>query len=373
MLAREGYGEFMKKESLVRKVIREEGDGFYPDPQRVLVSQEIKVEVLKSLVGESVLSARQFNLELLRNLCTFAAYLEKVEIAPHHPLDGKVAITAFFEASTRTRLSFESAMLRLGGKVLSVPDGQVTGIAKGESLSDIGEMFNSYGDALIMRHTDTNSVQEVMENLRIPLINAGNGSGEHPTQALADWYALLKWRPELAEPKIPEDKKIHLGIIGTPGSMRAVKSFLLMALPFKQAVKKITVISEMADPFGADVLEDLKQSNINYEACLDLNEVITKLDVIYMNSIAFLGDSYKTLDKRYKLTKDSNFKSGAVVMHPLARRDEIHPNLDSTSYNLYFSQASGAVFIRQALLTCIFDRLERIPFLSQSSQNSSAN
>ncbi len=83
----------------------------------------------------------------------------------------------------------------LDGKVLSVPDGQVTGIAKGESLADIGEMFNTYGDVVIMRHPDTNSVDEIRKNLQRPLINAGNGSGHHPTQALIDWYALLKWRP----------------------------------------------------------------------------------------------------------------------------------------------------------------------------------
>src|SRR5690606_19551650 len=105
-----------------------------------------------------------------------------------------IAITGFFEASTRTRLSFESAVLRLDGKVLSVPDGKVTGQAKGESIADIGEMFNAYGDIVIMRHTKTEAVDEILERLRVPLINAGNGTGEHPTQALTDWYALLKWR-----------------------------------------------------------------------------------------------------------------------------------------------------------------------------------
>ena len=85
----------------------------------------------------------------------------------------------------------------LDGKVLSVPDGQVTGIAKGESLADIGEMFNTYGDVVIMRHPDTDCLDEIRSNLQRPLINAGNGSGHHPTQALIDWYALLKWRPEL--------------------------------------------------------------------------------------------------------------------------------------------------------------------------------
>ncbi len=235
------------------------------------------------------------------------------------PLDGKIAITAFFEASTRTRLSFESAVLRLDGKVLSVPDGQVTGIAKGESLADIGEMFNTYGDVVIMRHPDTNSVEEMQRNLQRPLINAGNGSGHHPTQALIDWYALLKWRPELCQPAVPGRETHSSGNHGTPGSMRAVKSFLRLSLMFTGAVSRITVISEMADPVGLDLTEPIEESPIPIEVTNDVREVLESLDVVYVNSIAFLGDSYRNLDSRYKLDRTSSLKPSAVIMHPLAR------------------------------------------------------
>ena len=335
-------------------------DGLNPPAENLITARPPRVEVLRRLAGTSILSVRHFDRELVRELCAFAALLEATEIAESHPLDGKLAITAFFEPSTRTRLSFESAVLRLDGKILSIQDGRHTGIAKGESLADIGEMFNAYGDVVIMRHTRTEAVEEVMKNLRLPLINAGNGSGEHPTQALADWYAILKWRPDLGE-ATPVARQIHLGILGTPGSMRAVKSFLLMSLLFAPSIRHITIVSEMADPLGPELMADLAASGLAYTLTHDINEVLSDLDVIYMNSIAFLGDSYKSLDSRYKLDADSKLKDKAVVLHPLARLDELDRTLDDTDHNLYFTQAHGAVFVRQALLIAVLDRLDRLP------------
>lgn len=331
-------------------------------PLRLLdrYDHRIDCEALKGLAGQSILNPRQFNRRQVIAIAQLAALLETRNVEMEKPLDGKIAITAFFEASTRTRLSFESAVLRLDGKVLSVPDGQVTGIAKGESLADIGEMFNTYGDVVIMRHPDTDCLDEISKNLQRPLINAGNGSGHHPTQALIDWYALLKWRPELCDPNCPESKRVHLGIIGTPGSMRAVKSFVRLALMFAGGVKKITLISELADPVGLDLTEPIEESPIEIEIINDVQEVLPELDVVYVNSIAFLGDSYRKLDARYKLDETSNLKSDAVILHPLARNDELSESLDQTAHNLYFAQAAGAVFVRQALLTAVLDRLDRI-------------
>ena len=314
------------------------------------------VEALDSLNDQSILDAAQFDKETVVALAQAAAFLETTDFSLRKPLDGKVVVTAFFEPSTRTRLSFESAVLRLDGKILSVPDGQVTGVKKGESLQDIGEMLNTYGDAVVMRHPVTESIIEIRENLTAPLINAGNGSGQHPTQAIVDWYALLKWRPSLAEPNCPPENKIHLGVVGTPGSMRAVHSFVQLALLFEQAVDRVTIISEMADPLGFTLTRTTKDSDIKIEVTNDLGDVLPELDVIYMNSIAFLGDAYKQLDGRYKLHSNSPLKPGSVIMHPLARRGELDPDLDATTHNLYFAQAAGAVFVRQALLMSVLSR-----------------
>lgn len=336
--------------------------GLRVSPARLLEANDHQVdrEPLEKLAGQSIVHPKQFDRRTIVALSQLAALLETRNVEIAKPLDGKIAITAFFEPSTRTRLSFESAVLRLDGKVLSVPDGQVTGIAKGESLADIGEMFNTYGDVVIMRHPDTDSIDQIRKNLQRPLINAGNGSGHHPTQALIDWFTLLKWRPELMQPECPEDKRIHLGIVGTPGSMRAVKSFLRLSLMFIGAVSKITLVSEMADPVGLDLTEPIEESPIPIEITNDIKEVVPELDVVYVNSIAFLGDSYRNLDSRYKLDGNSSLKSGAVVMHPLARNEELSTDLDDSDHNLYFAQAAGAVFLRQALLTAILGRLDRI-------------
>lgn len=337
-----------------------ESPGLYPKPEKLLSENVVDIGTLQDLVGRSTISVSQFNRELVLELYKLAALLESTEIASSHPLDGKIVITAFFEASTRTRLSFESAVLRLDGKVISIPDGSTTGTAKGESLADIGEMLNAYGDLVVMRHTETNSVEQITSKLRLPLINAGNGSGEHPTQALADWYAILKWNPKLKGSVDPGDQ-IHLGILGTPGSMRAVRSFLDMSLLFKQGIRKISIVSEMADPLGPHLEQSLTDSGLEWSVTNDINDVLSDLDVIYMNSIALLGDSYKTLDSRYRLHKGSQLKAGAVVLHPLARLDELSTSLDNTNHNLYFTQAHGAVFIRQALLIATFGRFDRLP------------
>lgn len=336
-----------------------------PEPADLFENNPAHMDILGQLKGQNILSAGQFSFEQIAELCKLAAILEKIEIWPYHPLDGKIAVTAFFEASTRTRSSFESAVLRLDGKVISIADGKTTGEAKGESLADIGEMFNAYADLVIMRHTETDAPAQILENLRIPLINAGNGSGEHPTQALADWFALLKWQPSLAEKHLPGEPVLNLGILGTPGSMRAVKSFLLMALQFCDHIGKVTVISEMADPFGADVTERLRAADIDYEVSNDVREHLPELDIIYMNSIAFLGDSYKTLDNRFKLDVESPLKESSVILHPLARLNELDTSLDKTPHNLYFSQAHGAVFVRQALLLAVLDRLDQLPNLNE--------
>lgn len=337
--------------------------GLVLDPAALLATFDRRVDfdLLESMAGTSVASAGDFTRQAAIELFKFSALLEITEIASHHPLDGKLVVTAFFEPSTRTRLSFESAALRLDARVLSVPDGRSTGAAKGESLADIGEMLNTYGDLVVLRHTETDCIEQMQRNLRVPLINAGNGSGEHPTQALIDWYTIMKWRPELSQQDCPEEQRLHIGIVGTPGSMRAVKSFLILALAFPHAVRKVTVVSEMVDSLGEETRALAEDSQIAIDHTNDLQSVVADLDLVYMNSIAFLGDSYRNLDSRYKLDAESALRPGAVVMHPLARNEELSVDLDDTDHNLYFAQAASAVFLRQALLISLLGRIPMLP------------
>lgn len=336
-----------------------DSESLNPDSLKLFKDQEIKESTLLELYRKSILSVDDISRDQFIELVRLAACLQSMEITASHPLDGKIAITAFFEASTRTRCSFESAMLRLDGKIISIPEGSTTGVKKGESLADIGEMFNAYGDIVIMRHTGNESVDLIQEGLRLPLINAGNGTGEHPTQAMADWYSLIKWCPALINPD--SDVSLNLGILGTPGSMRAVKSFLLLALKFRESIKSVTFISEMADPLGPEIEEAITNAGIDYTVANDMQSHLPNLDVVYMNSIVCVGETYTAMDSSYKLDKDSPLKEGAVILHPLARLDELDRSLDTTPHNLYFSQAHGAVFTRQALLICILGRLHTLP------------
>lgn len=332
--------------------------GNCPNPQDYIAhSPKVNVAVLDRLRGQSVLSAAQFDKALLAELAKLAAYLQLKRLPVAHAMDDKIMAAAFFEPSTRTRLSFESAMLHLGGRTISVADGKTTGVAKGESMRDIGQMFNSYADVVVVRHTEQSAVSEMCDYLRVPLLNGGNGSDEHPTQALADWYALLKWRPELAWGQLPEQFRLNIGIIGTPGNMRTVKSFLMLALLFHENINHITIFSEMADPLGEELRELTNNSPIGIDFSQNLQASLEYLDVIYMNAIAFLGDGYRFFGDAFSLNAQSQLKPDTVILHPLARGAELDVSLDDTAHNLYFNQADGAVWIRQALLLAIFGRV----------------
>lgn len=334
------------------------------DPRPLVEYTEQRIDFLKleSLTDKSVVDVDVFDAEVVLALSKFAGLLEMTEIATHHPLDGKLIITAFFEASTRTRLSFESAALRLDGKVVSVPDGKVTGIAKGESLADIGEMFNTYGDLVVMRHPKSEAIGEVRRNLTLPLINAGNGTDQHPTQALVDWYTLLKWRPEIGAPAVRGDRRVHIGVVGEPNSMRAVRSFLMMAPFFAASISELTIISPSGAQLEGEIAQRLAAAGIQVSVGRSLTQILPHLDVVYINSIALLADGgYHELARDYRLDAQSRLKRDAVILHPFARRGELDPSLDETAHNLYFAQAASAVFIRQALLICLLGRLAALP------------
>lgn len=309
---------------------------------------------LLELAHRPVISARQFNREQLVQLCRLAA---KYETEPHRitrPLTGKILISAFYEPSTRTRLSFESAWHRLGGDIMSITDPATTGIAKGESLYDVGEMLNHYGDLVVLRDSDDRAVYEMLEALRIPIVNGGNGTDEHPTQAMADVYTMLKAVPQLADPgSMKASEKIRIGIIGVPGRMRTIRSLLLFLSLFSEGIDELVIISEDQDPFSDGQYKELTEAGLNIRITPDLNEVLPQLDVVYLNAIAWVSDGYEQHGRTYRLDADSPFKPGAVVMHPLARGEELDRSLDETPFNWYFAQARGAVFVRMALLSVL--------------------
>lgn len=315
-------------------------------------------DALLDLAYRHVLSARQFDRDAMLELCRLAAHIESRPRLIHLPLSGKILISAFYEPSTRTRLSFESAWHRLGGDVISITDRSSTGIAKGESYRDVAEMLSNYGDIVVLRESSEQAAYDMVDALRIPIINAGNGVDEHPTQALADIYALLKWRPSMADPDSTD--ALHIGIIGTPARMRTVRSLLLLLRHLTPAIDRVSVIGTGNDFWSDGQREELEEAGLNIEQVPRLEDVLPDLDVVYINSIAWVGDSFVRLADDVRLSADSPLKQDAIVMHPLARGEELDTSLDDTPHNWYFPQARGAVFVRMALLSAMTQRIADI-------------
>jgi aspartate carbamoyltransferase catalytic subunit len=305
------------------------------------------------LANHSVISARQFSREQLIQLCRLAAKFETQQSFGQFPLTGKILISAFYEPSTRTRLSFESVWHRLGGDIISITDPSTTGIAKGESLKDVGEMMNHYGDVVVLRDSNEKAIYEMLEVLRIPIINAGNGTDEHPTQALADMYAIFKWRPELMMGEVSDDKKVTVGIIGNPSRMRTVRSLLIFLSRISQAINEVVIISNSTESFNDGQREELEAEGLKIRVSHDLNKELPAFDITYINAIAWVGNSYEEHGIEYKLSQSSPLKKGSIILHPLARGEELSTDLDDTEHNWYFAQARGAVFARMALMSSL--------------------
>ena len=322
-------------------------------PRDLLDAIEEDLVPLLDLAQRPVVSARQFTREQLVQLSRLAARYETQPQMITRPLTGKILVSAFYEPSTRTRLSFESAWHRLGGDIMSITDPASTGIAKGESLYDVGEMLNHYGDVVVLRDSDDNAVYEMLEALRIPIINGGNGTDEHPTQAMSDIYTLLKWKPELCAAKVEAGQRVSMGIIGVPGRMRTVRSLMYFLSLFADAFNEIVIISDEGQPFAEGQREELEQAGLKIRVVSDLDPELPNLDVVYINAIAWVGDDYEELGSRFRLNRQSPLKPDAIILHPLARGQELARDLDDTPHNWYFAQARGAVFVRMALLSSI--------------------
>ena len=323
---------------------------------------------LHELINQHVISINAYSPRTLLQLFRLSAKFESTPsryIRFNSPLKGKILINAFYEPSTRTRLSFDSAWHRLGGDSINITDPSTTGLAKGESLSDIAEMFNHYGDCVVLRDTSETAIYEMAASLKIPIINAGNGIGEHPTQAMTDLYTILKWRPSLCRPDVNPSDRIRIGIVGVPSRMRTVRSLLQILSKFPQIVEEIVILHDpKTDPaekmFDAGQREALEQCGLKLRLATKLNDEVNAFDVTYINAIAWVGSGFEVHGDSFQLTADTPFKAGSIVLHPLARGRELCSSLDETPHNWYFAQARGAVFLRMALLTCMVERTDQV-------------
>ena len=321
-------------------------------PRELLGQIEENLACLLELVKRPIISARQFNGDQLLQLSRLAARFETQPQMIQRPLTGKILISAFYEPSTRTRLSFESAWHRLGGDIMSITQANTTGIAKGETYADVAEMLNAYGDVVVLRDANQSSVHEMVRSLRIPIINGGNGLDEHPTQALADIYAMLKWNPRaFVAPRARPN--LRLGIIGVPSKMRTVRSLLLLLRNFPKTFTEVVLITDDEAPFDEGQHEELLESGMKLKVTQDFRKELPRLNVIYQNAILWTGEGYESIGHKFRLDRKSPLREDAIILHPLARGPELSRQLDVTPHNWYFAQARGAVFVRMALLATI--------------------
>lgn len=300
--------------------------------------------------GKDIISIRDISKEGLSYILKIA---KKLENSRKKILDGKLMASLFFEPSTRTRLSFTSAMDQLGGKVLGFAGIESTSIKKGETLWDTIKMVEQYSDVIVMRNPIEGSARLAAEAAAIPVINAGDGANQHPTQTLLDMYTILKTKGKL--------DNLHIGFCGDLKYGRTVHS-LAIAMSLFNA--KMYFIAPDALQMPEEYLGDLRAKKILFQKAKKISEVVPKLDVLYMTRIQkerFPDPiEYQRLKGVYQIGLEllDDAKKDLKIMHPLPRVDEIKPELDSTPNAVYFQQAGNGIPVRKALLALVLGKIK---------------
>jgi aspartate carbamoyltransferase catalytic subunit len=263
-------------------------------------------------------------------------------------LQDYVVASLFFEPSTRTRLSFESAVNRLGGKVIGFSEASNTSVKKGESLRDTILTIANYSDLIVMRNPVEGSARFASEISSVPVINAGDGANQHPTQTLLDLYSILKTQNTL--------DNLHVAFVGDLKYGRTVHSLVIALCNYNTTFHLVSPV-ELKLP--SSVKMHIKEKNLTYHQYTDMEEVIPNVDILYMTRIQRERFSdpleYERIKNSFNLDHDMiiNTKENFRVLHPLPRVNEININVDISPKAYYFEQALNGVFVRQALMAVI--------------------
>ncbi len=260
-------------------------------------------------------------------------------------LDNHVIATLFFEPSTRTRLSFESAISQLGGKIIGFTDASSSSVSKGETLMDTIKTVANYSDLIVMRHPLDGSSRWASEVAGIPIINAGDGANQHPTQCLLDMYSIRKTQGSLDD--------IHIAFVGDLKYGRTVHSLTIALSQFNTTFH---LVSPPELKLPSAVKKYIKDAGLSYHQYTDLDEVMDKVDILYMTRIQkerFADPmEYEKVKNSYILKNEmlENSKENMRVLHPLPRVNEIEEDVDLNPKAYYFQQALNGVYVREALL-----------------------
>jgi len=306
-----------------------------------------------TLKGKDILHGNQFSRKEIDAIVKTAAQMEK-ELKRKNSLQllkGKILTTLFFEPSTRTRLSFEAAMQRLGGGVISMGSVEGSSVAKGETLVDTAQTVAQYADVIVVRHPRIGSAKEVADAVSIPVINAGDGAGQHPTQALLDLYTIRKELGTL--------KNLSIALVGDLKNGRTVHALVEVLSHFKV---NFCFVAPSLLRMPGEITERTKEKGCEVIETDDLALAASKSDLIYMTRIQkerFADVSeYEKVKGSYILNREflERLRKRITILHPLPRVDEISPEIDTYPGAAYFRQVRNGVFVRMALLMMVLGK-----------------
>ena len=306
-----------------------------------------------SLKSKDIISILDFTKEEMLYILDLSKRMEKE--GGSDILKGKVLANLFFEPSTRTRLSFETAMKRLGGEVVGFDELGTTSTVKGESLRDSVRIIEGYCDIIVFLHFLEGASRLTADSVNIPVINAGDGASQHPTQTFVDLYTIKKVKGKL--------ENLSIGFLGDLKYGRTAHS---LAYAMSNFNAEMYFISPSSLRIPKDYLEELESRNVSYHEVESINEVSSKLDILYCTRIQkerFADPvEYEKVRGIYKLSKsvmdELNVKDDLKILHPLPRVDEMDESLDATSYAVYFQQAHSGIPVRETLLATVLGAIQ---------------
>jgi len=308
---------------------------------------------MTNLKGKDILHGNQFSKKDIEAIIKVASNFEKglKKKDSLTLLKGKILATLFYEPSTRTRLSFEAAMQRLGGGVISMGSVESSSVAKGETLTDTVRTVSQYADVIVIRHPRTGSAREAADAVPIPIINAGDGTGQHPTQALLDIYTIKKELGSL--------KNLTICMVGDLKYGRTVHALVELLSLYET---RVYFVSPPTLRIPEEITSNLKQKGIEIEETEDMMKAASASDLIYMTRIQkerFTDLSeYEKLKGSYIINEEflKKLKKKITILHPLPRVDEISTDVDDYPGAAYFRQMRNGVFVRMALLSMVLGR-----------------
>jgi len=296
-----------------------------------------------------VVESQQFTVPLLMELFDRARQMERI-VARGGTLDyqGRILASLFYEPSTRTRLCFEAAMLRLGGKVLSTEHARAfSSEIEGEQVEDTIRIVGSYCDLIVIRHHETGGAVRAARVSKVPVINAGDGDGgQHPTQALLDLYTIYRERPL---------DGLSIAFIGELDRGRTVRSLAYLLAKFERV--KIFFVSPKELQMKPDILQYLERHGVRYEVESNIDGVVGQVDVVYQTRIRPQRAAGISGSLRYAIDSSvlQQMRADAMILHPLPRTVELDKTVDEDPRAMYFRQAANGLYVRMALLTMLLD------------------